>query len=326
VRRPRTTVVYSVAESCFAPMGRNAMTFPLASGRRRAVPDRPTRRRWRDYCGATGNGFLGVHDPIPMAAVPGGDRAVAPTGGMWCCADLRLGRRGVPAEVGRHWGRPLRLADILTASARTESLTHLPQQTHVWRRKYGTRRKPVRVTTSASVDDDGDEGWWPPTSWAELQVRGPTSAIHVWEQPRAVEGANFGGGSGRRSATSICGRARNYYVYCGRRGRSCSRSGRHLCVRPLSQVEGASETARCWKPPWWPGDQDKRVQAEGFVVLKTPRKALRHAGPELQKSTARRARALQISALDQFRPDLPKTAHRQIQRFRLRDPNSRRSD
>src|SRR5665213_1447025 len=150
----------------------------------------------------------------------------------------------------------------------------------------------------------------------ELQVAGPTSAIHYWNN-RARSRTTFLG-EWTRSGDKYIRDPDGYYTYCGRTDDMLKVGG--IYVSPF-EVEAALTTHVAVLEAAVVGHEDdsRLIKPRAFVVLRpglAPSPALAVA---LQDHVKARLAPYKYPRWIEFIAELPKTATGKIQRFKLRD-------
>ena len=217
-----------------------------------------------------------------------------------CAAASRPARR-CPSDVGGRWQRALRRRHPRRHRLDRDA-AHLPLEPPGDVR-YGTTGKPVPGYDVKLVGDDGE------TVGARRDgrsaVRGPTSAVMYWnnrEQSRARSTA-----SGRARATNTSW-TRTATTCTAAGATTCSRSAasgsrRSRSRRALHSHPDVLEAAVVGTP-----DDERLDQAEGVRGAEVAERRGDEAGRGAAGALPGAARAVQISALDRVRAELPKTA------------------
>jgi len=149
----------------------------------------------------------------------------------------------------------------------------------------------------------------------ELQVRGPTSAAHYWNQ-RERSRSTFLGPWTRSGDKYICD-ADGYYTYCGRTDDMLKVGG--IYVSPF-EVEAALMTHEAVLEAAVVGDMDeeKLVKPRAYVVLKAGIAGNAALTEALQAHVKAKLAHYKYPRWIDFIDELPKTATGKIQRFKLR--------
>jgi 4-hydroxybenzoate-CoA ligase len=315
-----TDVVHSAAKLFFAYGLGNAMTFPLSVGATSVLwPQRPTP-----------DGVLAItrhHHPSIFYGVPSLYTALLAHSdiGKGMGSDrLRLcvsAGEALPAHIGERW-RKIVGVDVLDGIGSTELL-----QTFLSNRpgdiRYGSTGKPVPGYEARIVDETGRE--LPAEEIGELIVRGPSAAEGYWNQ-RAKSRRTFAG-EWTYTGDKFRRDADGYYYYCGRTDDMFKVSG--MWVSPfdveaaLTSHEAVLEAAVIGKQ-----DADGLIKPKAFIVLKNGYVADESLLEKLKLHVKETAGAWKYPRWIDVRSDLPHTATGKIQRFKLRDEDTRtaRSD
>ena len=147
-----------------------------------------------------------------------------------------------------------------------------------------------------------------------MQVRGPTSAMMYWNNREQSRSTFLG--EWTRSGDKYVEDDDGYFVYCGRRDDMLKVSGMYVSPFEVEGVLQSHPDVLEAAVVGWP-DGDKLIKPKAFVVLKSPDKPTTPSRKRC-RITAGKSSRLQISALIEFRRELPKTATGKIQRFKLR--------
>jgi 4-hydroxybenzoate-CoA ligase len=313
-------VVYSAAKLFFAYGLGNAMTFPLSVGATSVLwPQRPTpdsvlaimRRHRPNIFYAVPSLYINMlaHKDIGKGA--GSDR-------LRLCVSAG---EALPAHIGERW-REVVGVDILDGIGSTELL-----QTFLSNRpgdiRYGSTGKPVPGYETRIVDEAGRE--LPPGEIGELIVRGPSAGEGYWNQ-RAKSRRTFAG-EWTYTGDKFRRDADGYHYYCGRTDDMFKVSG--MWVSPfdvetaLVSHEAVLEAAVIGKR-----DDDGLIKPKAFLVLKNGYTADDRLFESLKVHVKEKAGLWKYPRWIDVRSDLPHTATGKIQRFKLRDEDTRspRSD
>jgi benzoate-CoA ligase len=179
--------------------------------------------------------------------------------------------------------------------------------------RYGTTGKPVPGYRIRLVDDHGNDV--APAQLGELQISGPTSAMHYWNN-RERSLATFVG-SWTRAGDKYSVDSEGYYTYGGRSDDMLKVSG--MYVSPF-EVEAALvthpdvlEAAVIGAP-----DEQQLIKPKAFVVLKPGVATSPDLGEALKQHVKDRLAPYKYPRWIEFVAELPKTATGKIQRFKLR--------
>jgi benzoate-CoA ligase len=304
-------VCFSAAKLFFAYGLGNALTFPLSVGATTLLmAERPTPeatfKRWTEqkptvFFGAP-TGFAGMlASPNLPARKDVALRLVSSAG------------EALPAELGerfkRHFG-----VDIVDGIGSTEML-HIFLSNRPDSVRYGTTGWPV---PGYEIQLRGDEGQ--PVADGEpgdLYIQGPSSAMMYWGN-RAKTRETFQGGW-TKSGDKYIRNSDGTYTYAGRSDDMLKVSG--IYVSPfeveatLVQHPAVLEAAVIGKE-----DDDGLTKTKAFVVLKAGQQA---SEAELKAFVKERLAPFKYPRFIEFLPDLPKTATGKIQRFKLRELESK---
>ena len=217
----------------------------------------------------------------------------------------------LPAAIGQRWHKHYGV-DIIDGIGSTEML-HIYLSNRPGDVEYGTTGRPVPGYEVRLVDDQerpvvaGETG--------ELQIRGPSSALHYWNNRERSRNTFLGAWT--RSGDKFVARDDGRYVYCGRSDDMLKVSG--IYVSP-AEVEAALVTHPAVLESAVIGrqDADGLVKPMAFVILKDD--AL--AGDAMAAALKAHVKSLlaphKYPRWFEFRKQLPKTATGKIQRFQLR--------
>ena len=308
-------VVHSASKLFFAYGLGNAMTFPLSVGATAALwPHRPSpegvfeiMRRHRPTI------FYGVpslytallsHTEICRGA--GSDR-------LRVCVSAG---EALPAHIGERWHKAVGV-DILDGIGSTEML-----QTFLSNRpgdvRYGSTGKPVPGYDMKIVDERGHEV--KDGEIGELVVRGPSAGEGYWNQ-REKSRRTFAG-EWTHTGDKFSRDADGYYHYCGRTDDMFKVSG--MWVSPfdveaaLVSHEAVLEAAVIGKE-----DADGLTKPKAFIVLKNGYSADEQLLEGLRLHVKEQAGPWKYPRWIDIRSELPKTATGKIQRFKLRNEETR---
>jgi benzoate-CoA ligase len=302
---------FSAAKLFFAYGLGNALTFPLSVGATTLLmAERPTPeatfKRWTEqkptvFFGAP-TGFAGM---LASPRLPGREEVA-----------LRLvssAGEALPADLGErfkaHFG-----VDIVDGIGSTEML-HIFLSNRPDQVRYGTTGWPV---PGYEVELRGDEGQSVPDGEpGDLYIHGPSSAMMYWGN-RAKTRETFQGGW-TKSGDKYIRNSDGTYTYAGRSDDMLKVSG--IYVSPfeveatLVQHPAVLEAAVIGKE-----DDEGLTKTKAFVVLKPGQQA---SEAELKAFVKERLAPFKYPRFIEFLPDLPKTATGKIQRFKLRELESK---
>jgi benzoate-CoA ligase len=302
-------VVFSAAKLFFAYGLGNGLTFPLSVGATAVLmAERPTPpavfRR------------LKQHKPTIFYGVP------TLFGGLLASAELparsEVGLRvctsageALPAEIGKRWTEHFGV-EILDGIGSTEML-HIFLSNRPGDARYGTTGKPVPGYHIRLINEDGNVT--ATGELGELQISGPSSAIHYWNN-RAKTLETFLG-PWTRAGDKYSVDADGYFTYGGRSDDMLKVSG--MYVSPF-EVEAALvthaqvlEAAVIGAP-----DEQQLIKPKAFVVLRPGVKASAELAESLKQHVKDRLAPYKYPRWIEFVGELPKTATGKIQRFKLR--------
>jgi benzoate-CoA ligase len=302
-------VVFSAAKLFFAYGLGNALSFPLAVGATTVLmAERPTPaavfKRLREHRPTI---FYGV-PTLFGALLASPDRLRREDVALRVCASAG---EALPAEIGRRWTEHFGV-EILDGIGSTEMLhifiSNLPGEV-----RYGTTGRPVPGYQIRLMDEYGQEVGV--GELGELQINGPSSAIHYWNN-RAKSQATFVG-PWTRAGDKYSVDKDGYYTYGGRSDDMLKVSG--MYVSPF-EVEAALlthadvlEAAVIGAP-----DEQQLIKPKAFVVTKPGVEPGSALGEALKRHVKDRLAPYKYPRWVEFLPELPKTATGKIQRFKLR--------
>ncbi len=302
-------VVFSAAKLFFAYGLGNALTFPLAVGATTVLmAERPTPAAVFER--------LKQHQPTIFYGVPTLFGAMLASPGlpsrdevaMRVCASAG---EALPADLGRRWSEHFG-SEILDGIGSTEML-HIFISNRPGQVRYGTTGQPVPGYELRLVDEHGDAV--EPGELGELQVKGPTSASHYWNQ--RLRSLRTFIGEWTRTGDKYSVDADGYYVYGGRSDDMLKVSG--MYVSPF-EVEAALMTHADVLEAAVVGDFDEQnlVKPRAFVVTKPGVAASGELADALKNHVKDRLAPFKYPRWIDFTDELPKTATGKIQRFKLR--------
>jgi benzoate-CoA ligase len=179
--------------------------------------------------------------------------------------------------------------------------------------RYGTTGKPVPGYQIRLSDEQGKDV--PVGEIGDLQINGPTSATHYWNN-RAKSLETFVG-PWTRAGDKYTQDAQGYYTYGGRSDDMLKVSG--MYVSPF-EVEAALMTHPAVLEAAVIGvaDEQNLLKPKAFVVTKPGIIAAPALAEVLQAHVKDRLAPFKYPRWVEFIPELPKTATGKIQRFKLR--------
>ena len=206
----------------------------------------------------------------------------------------------LPADIGKRWTEHFGV-EILDGIGSTEML-HIFISNRPGEVRYGTTGKPVPGYQIRLVDEHGQEVG--PGELGELQINGPTSAIHYWNN-RARSLATFVG-PWTRAGDKYSVDEDGYYTYGGRSDDMLKVSG--MYVSPF-EVEAALvthpdvlEAAVIGVP-----DEQQLIKPKAFVVTKPGVQRRRCARRKRSSSTSKTGwRPTSIRAGSSSSPSCPR--------------------
>ncbi len=302
-------VVFSAAKLFFAYGLGNALTFPLAVGATTVLmAERPTP--------AAVFQRLKRHQPSIFYGVP------TLFGAMLASPDLPSRKEvalrvctsageALPADLGRRWSEHFG-SEILDGIGSTEML-HIFISNRCGDVHYGTTGLPVPGYEARLVDEHdeavkrGELG--------ELQIKGPTSASHYWNQ--RVRSLRTFVGEWTRTGDKYSVDDDGYYVYGGRSDDMLKVSG--MYVSPF-EVEAALMTHADVLEAAVVGafDEQNLVKPRAFIVSRQGVTASAELADALKDHVKQRLAPFKYPRWIEFVEELPKTATGKIQRFKLR--------
>ncbi len=303
-------VCFSAAKLFFAYGLGNALTFPLSVGAttvlmaERATPA-AVFQRFQKHRPTVFGGVPTLYASMlasPDLPRPGPDH-------------LRLcisAGEPLPAAIGQRW-RDHFGVDILDGIGSTEML-HIFLSNRPGAVEYGTTGKPVPGYEVRLVDEEGAPV--PAGEQGELQVRGPSSALHYWNNRERSRNTFLGPWT--RSGDKFVARDDGAHVYAGRSDDMLKVSG--IYVSP-AEIESTLVTHPAVLEAAVVGreDADGLIKPMAFVVLKDASAGTELLAGELKAHLKSLLAPYKYPRWFEFRQELPKTATGKIQRFRLRD-------
>jgi benzoate-CoA ligase len=305
-----TDVVFSAAKLFFAYGLGNSLTFPLAFGaatvlmEERSTPaavfERLRRHRPTIFCGVpTLYASLLAATDAPSAAE------------LVLRACVSAGEC-LPASIGEAWVNRFGV-DILDGIGSTEML-HIFLSNRIGNVQYGTTGMPVPGYRVRLVDEqqqpvrDGEIG--------ELEVSGPTAAIHYWNNREKTRHTFHGPWT--RTGDKYSRNEHGRYVHAGRADDMLKVGG--IYVSPV-EVEAALLAHPAVQEAAVIGKEDDAglVKPLAFIVVRpgnAPNPALAEA---LKQHVKELLAPYKYPRWIEFLPELPKTATGKTQRFKLRE-------
>lgn len=305
--------VFSAAKLFFAYGLGNGLSFPLSVGAsvvlmaERATPQACFKRfvdlKPTVFCGAP-TGYGGM---LASPDLPAKDRVA-----LRLCSSAG---EALPQDIGQRWTAHFG-CEIIDGIGSTEML-HIFLSNRPGDVRYGTTGKPVEGYEVQLRDEDGSVI----TSHnmiGDLYIQGPSSALMYWNN-RAKSRDTFQG-VWTKSGDKYTRDPEGYYTYAGRNDDMLKVSG--IYVSPfeveatLVQHPAVLEAAVIGKT-----DDDGLTKTKAFVVLKSGAQATE---AELQAFVKEKLAPYKYPRFIEFLDELPKTATGKIQRFKLRELETRR--
>ena len=299
--------VFSAAKLFFAYGLGNALTFPLSVGgaailmAERPTPDAVTRHIVRHratiFCGA----------PTLYASLVASAHAERPVTLRVCTS----AGEALPHEVGTRFREKFGV-DILDGLGSTEML-HIFVSNRASDVAYGATGLPVDGYEIQLRDEGGRviaEGI------GDLWVKGPTAALHYWNDEAKTKSTFLDGWV--RTGDKYSRRADGRFVYAGRNDDMLKISGQYVSPfeveSTLMQHPSVLESAVIAV-----ADELGIAKCKAYVVLRQGHEANDKAGEELKAFVKGRLAPFKRPHHVEFVSELPKTATGKIQRFRLRE-------
>jgi benzoate-CoA ligase len=302
-------IVFSAAKLFFAYGLGNGLTFPLAAGATAILmAERPTPASvFRQLITRQPTIFYGV-PTLYAAMLASPDFPPREALALRCCVSAG---EALPAELGRRWFERTGV-DILDGIGSTEML-HIFLSNRAGEVRYGTTGKPVPGYALRLTDEAGNAV--PTGEIGELQVQGPTSSPHYWNN-RARSLATFLG-PWTKCGDKYTVDADGYYTYCGRSDDMLKVGG--VYVSPF-EVEAAlaSHEAVLEAAVVGHADENELIKPKAFVVVKPGHAGSPELAGRLQDHVKAKLAAYKYPRWIEFVGELPKTATGKIQRFKLR--------
>ena len=300
-------VIFSASKLPFAYGLGNSLTFPLAVGATAVLmAERPTPAAIVQR--------LRTHRPSIFCTIPTAYAALLayadlPRPDEVSIRSCTSAGEALPEEVGKRWRQHFGV-DILDGIGSTEML-HIFLSNQPGDVRYGTTGKVVAGYDVRIVDEHG--AVVRPGESGELQIRGPTAALHYWNN-RTRSCQTFQG-EWVRSGDKYRQREDGFYVYEGRMDDMLKVSGQYVSPveveATLIEHDAVLEAAVVPKE-----DGERLVKPCAFVVLKAGHSV---SAAELQQHVKQRLAPHKYPRWIHFVTDLPKTPTGKIQRFKLRE-------
>ena len=306
---------FSAAKLFFAYGLGNALTFPLSVGASvLLMAERPTPdavfKRWTErkptvfYGAPTGYAGMLASPRLPAA----GDVALR------LCSSAG---EALPREIGERFTRQFG-CEVIDGIGSTEML-HIFISNRPGDVRYGTSGRPVdgyrvelRDEQGRVIHEAGEIG--------DLYVEGPSAALMYWGD-RAKSRDTFQG-AWTRTGDKYLRDPDGCYVYSGRSDDMLKVSGQYVSpfeVEATLMLHAAVLEAAVIGI----ADADGLTRPKACVVLKDPSQASDNLSDELKQFVKQRLAPHKYPRSVEFLPELPKTATGKIQRFRLRERETR---
>ena len=313
-------ICFSAAKLFFAYGLGNALTFALSVGATSLLmAERPTPeavfKRWR--------GAVGGVKPTVFFGAPTGFAGMLAAPDLPATKDVALrlvssAGEALPAELGERFSAHFGV-DIIDGIGSTEML-HIFMSNRPGQVRYGTTGWPV---PGYDIELRGEDGTAVPqhadgaSEPADLYIRGPSSALMYWGN-RVKTQETFQGGW-IKSGDKYIRNADGSYTYAGRCDDMLKVSG--IYVSPF-EVEATlvQHPAVLEAAVIGVADDQGLTRTKAFVVLKSGQLA---SEAELKTFVKARLAPHKYPRLIEFIAELPKTATGKIQRFKLRERESR---
>jgi benzoate-CoA ligase len=309
-----TDIVFSAAKLFFAYGLGNSLTFPLALGAAAVLmEERPTPAAVFER--------LRRHRPTIFCGVPTLYASLLDAPGAPPASELALracvsAGECLPASIGGAWLNRFGV-DVLDGIGSTEML-HIFLSNRIGDVQYGTTGRPVPGYEVRLVDEhqqpvrDGEIG--------ELEVAGPTAAIHYWNNREKTRHTFHGPWT--RTGDKYSRNEHGRYVHAGRADDMLKVGG--IYVSPV-EVESALLAHPAVQEAAVIGKEDDAglVKPLAFIVVRpgnVPDTALAEA---LKQHVKELLAPYKYPRWIEFLAELPKTGTGKIQRFRLREMTRR---
>ncbi len=302
--------VFSAAKLFFAYGLGNAMTFTLHAGATAVLmAERPTP--------ASVFSRITKNKPTVFFAVPTLYAAMLaspdfPKKELLSLRTCVSAGEALPPQIAKSFKEKTGI-DILDGIGSTEMLhIFLSNRPGEWR--HGTTGKPVPGYELRLVDEQGNpvkQG-----ELGELQISGPTSASHYWNNRDKTRSTFVGGWT--KSGDKYSVDADGFYAYGGRSDDMLKVSG--IWVSP-AEVEAAlvSHDAVLEAAVVGHEDDQKLIKPKAYVVLKPGNSPSDQLKAVLQQHVKDKLAPYKYPRWIEFLNELPKTATGKIQRFKLRN-------
>jgi benzoate-CoA ligase len=308
-------VCFSAAKLFFAYGLGNALSFPMSVGATTLLmAERPT----PEACFKRLRGDVGGAKPTAFFGAPTGFAGMLAHPALPARSEVALrlvssAGEALPADVGKRFSAHFGV-DIVDGIGSTEML-HIFLSNRPGDVRYGSTGWPV---PGYDIELRGEDGQ--PVADGEpgeLFIQGPSAALMYWGN-REKSRTTFQGGW-TKSGDKYLHNPDGTYTYCGRSDDMLKVSG--IYVSPfeveatLVQHPSVLEAAVIGVP-----DAEGLTKTKAFVVLKAGAQA---SDAELKAFVKDKLAPYKYPRLIEFVAELPKTATGKIQRFRLREQESR---
>jgi benzoate-CoA ligase len=302
-------VVFSAAKLFFAYGLGNGMTFPFAVGATAVLmAERPTP--------ASVARVLRQYQPTIFYGVPTLYGAMLASDDLPRRDELKLRRctsagEALPADIGQRWMAATGV-DILDGIGSTEML-HIFLSNRPGQVRYGTTGQRIAGYQVRLIGDDGNEV--AKGDIGELQVCGPSSASHYWNNNEKTRHTFLG--QWTRSGDKYIESEDGYFTYCGRSDDMLKVGG--IYVSPF-EVEATLTAHPAVQEAAVVGhlDDDGLVKPKAYVVLRPGLAQDAELAAALQQFVKANLAPYKYPRWIEFMDALPKTATGKIQRFKLR--------
>jgi benzoate-CoA ligase len=302
--------VFSAAKLFFAYGLGNAMTFTLYTGATAVLmAERPTPASvFHSLISKKPTVFFGV-PTLYAAMLASPDFPKRELLSLKTCVSAG---EALPPQIAKSFKEKTGI-DILDGIGSTEML-HIFLSNRPGDFRYGTTGKPVPGYELRLVDEQGTpvkQG-----ELGELQISGPTSASHYWNNRDKTRSTFVGAWT--KSGDKYSVDADGFYAYGGRSDDMLKVSGNW--VSP-AEVEAAlvSHDAVLEAAVVGHEDEQKLIKPKAYVVLKPGQSASDVLKAALQQHVKDKLAPYKYPRWIEFLNELPKTATGKIQRFKLRN-------
>ncbi len=302
-------LVFSVAKLFFAYGLGNALTFPLAVGATTVLmAEHPTP--------ASVARILRQHRVTIFYGVPTLYNTLLASADMPRRDQLALRRctsagEALPADIGKRWTAATGI-EILDGIGSTEML-HVFLSNRPGQVRYGTTGQRIPGYQLRLVGEDGKEV--AKGDIGDLQICGPSSALHYWNNPQKTRETFVGAWT--HSGDKYIENEDGYFTYCGRSDDMLKVGGIYVAPFEVETALGSHpsvlEVAVIGHP-----DEDKLIKPKAYVVLRPGALPDQGLVTALQQHVKKQLAPYKYPRWVEFIEELPKTATGKIQRFKLR--------